>query len=331
VIKVSITISTYNVEEYIAASMKSILGQTLLDVEIICVDDGSSDNTPKILKEFAAADDRIVLELKLINEGLAVSRNRALELAKGKYITFLDGDDLYDSTMLEKAYNLAENEHSDLVIWDYQTFVHSADLDTVVLEKSRLENFDKANKVKLLQLPAFTWIKLINTAKARELGVNFPKGMTRQDIPVHWKLMTSIDAISILPEKLAFYRQQPNATTSQKDARVLDLAYVLDISKKYLVESNLYIVYKDEFLRQRLNLLYGMYDSINDKLKPQALALMKERLNKDELYFINRGKYLRPRALLFYKAIEGDIISKIKYFSWITIRSLYRKLKSLIK
>ena len=74
-----------------------------------------------------------------------------------------------------------------------------------------------------------------------------------------------------------------------------------------------------------------MYDSINDKLKPQALALMKERLNKDELYFINRGKYLRPRALLFYKAIEGDIISKIKYFSWITIRSLYRKLKSLIK
>lgn len=328
-IKVSITISTYNVEEYIAASMKSILGQTLLDVEIICVDDGSSDNTPKILKEFAAADDRIVLELKSINEGLAVSRNRALELAKGKYITFLDGDDLYDSTMLKKAYNLAEKEHSDLVIWDYQTFVHSADLDTVVLEKSRLENFDKTNKISLLQLPAFTWIKLINSAKARELGVNFPKGMTRQDIPVHWKLMTSIDAISILPEKLAFYRQQPNATTSQKDKRVLDLAYVMDISKKYLVDNNLYIKYKNEFLRQRLNLLFGMFDSIKEEFKIQAKELIISRLGVDEMVYIKSNYSLRRQARWFYKSIKGGKLANLKYAIWLFVRILYRRLNSI--
>lgn len=328
-IKVSITISTYNVEEYIAASMKSILGQTLLDVEIICVDDGSSDNTPKILKEFAAADDRIVLELKLINEGLAVSRNRALELAKGKYITFLDGDDLYDSTMLEKAYNLAEKEHTDLVIWDYQTFVHSVDLNTVVLEKSRLEDFDKANKVKLLQLPAFTWIKLINTTKARELGVNFPKGMTRQDIPVHWKLMTSIDAISVLPEKLAFYRQQSNATTSQKDKRVLDLAYVMDISKKYLVDNNLYIKYKNEFLRQRLNLLFGMFDSIKKEFKIQAKELIISRLGVDEMAYIKSNYPLRRQARWFYKSIKGEKLANLKYAIWLFVRILYRRLNSI--
>jgi len=328
-IKVSITISTYNVEEYIEASMKSILGQTLLDVEIICVDDGSSDNTPKILKEFAAADDRIVLELKSINEGLAVSRNRALVLAKGKYITFLDGDDLYDSTMLEKAYNLAEKEHTDLVIWDYQTFVHSVDLNTVVLEKSRLEDFDKANKVKLLQLPAFTWIKLINTAKARELGVNFPKGMTRQDIPVHWKLMTSIDAISVLPEKLAFYRQQSNATTSQKDKRVLDLAYVMDISKKYLVDNNLYIKYKNEFLRQRLNLLFGMFDSIKKEFKIQAKELIISRLGVDEMAYIKSNYPLRRQARWFYKSIKGEKLANLKYAIWLFVRILYRRLNSI--
>ena len=153
--------------------------------------------------------------------------------------------------------------------------------------------------------------------------------MTRQDIPVHWKLMTSIDAISILPEKLAFYRQQPNATTSQKDKRVLDLAYVMDISKKYLVENNLYSKYKNEYLRQRLNLLFGMYDSIKNQQKSKALALIKERLNKDELLFIKESTQIRVQAVWFYKSLDGDLLSKIKYSIWFTSRSIYRKIKSI--
>jgi glycosyltransferase involved in cell wall biosynthesis len=329
VIKVSITISTYNVEEFIAASMKSILGQTLLDVEIICIDDASTDKTPEILKEFALKDARIRLELKTKNEGLAVSRNKALELAKGKYITFLDGDDIYDKSLLSKAYNLAEKEQSDLVIWDYQTFTHSNELNKQTLSDSRLTNFDKTNKISLLQLPAFTWIKLINSAKARELGVNFPKGMTRQDIPVHWKLMTSIDAISILPEKLAFYRQQPNATTSQKDKRVLDLAYVMDISKKYLVDNNLYIKYKNEFLRQRLNLLFGMFDSIKEEFKIQAKELIISRLGVDEMAYIKSNYSLRRQARWFYKSIKGGKLANLKYAIWLFVRILYRRLNSI--
>ena len=327
--KVSVLMSTYNVAQFIEQAVASILNQTFSDFEFIIIDDNSTDSTCDILQVLAATDKRINLILKQKNEGLAVSRNRALELATGKYITFLDGDDIYDKSLLYKAYNLAEKDQSDIVIWDYQTFIHTTELNARPFSESRLINFDKTNKTDLLKLPAFTWIKLIKTSKAKDLGICFPKGMTRQDIPVHWKLMTSIDAISILPEKLAFYRQQPNATTSQKDKRVLDLAYVMDISKNYLVENNLYTKYKNEYLRQRLNLLFGMYDSINNQQKSYALALIKERLNKDELLFIKESKQLRNQASWFYKSLDGDLLSKIKYSIWFTSRIIYRKIKSI--
>ena len=101
---VSITMSTYNVEDFIQESLNCIVNQTLKDIEIICIDDGSKDNTLSILNDYAEKDERIIVVAKPKNEGLAVARNEALALAKGKYITFVDGDDLFSLTMLEEAY-----------------------------------------------------------------------------------------------------------------------------------------------------------------------------------------------------------------------------------
>ena len=192
-IKVSITISTYNVESYIKECMQSIINQTFKDFELICIDDGSSDNTLSILRKFETTDSRITVIAKKVNEGLAVARNESLKLAKGKYITFLDGDDIYDVTLFEKAVHLAEKEQSDIVYWDYVTFYNFEDISKLKKEKSDLLNFDVTNKKELFKRPSFTWVKIIRTEKARALKIHFPKGYTRQDIPVHWNLVTQID------------------------------------------------------------------------------------------------------------------------------------------
>jgi glycosyltransferase involved in cell wall biosynthesis len=326
--EVSITISTYNVDEFIVRSMDSIVGQSFKDVEIICIDDGSKDSTPEILKEYASKDSRITLILKTKNEGLAVSRNKALQLACGKYITFLDGDDLYDIDLVKKAYELAEEESSDMVIWDYNTFYQLSDLEKIDKNQSDLETLDKTNRISLLQRPAFTWVKLLRTDKIKQLGIHFPEGMTRQDIPIHWHLVTALDKVSLLPEKLSYYRQQPNATTAKKDSRVFDLAKVSDITKDYLVKNNLYAKYQDEFLRQRLNTLYGMYDSVKDELKKEAKQLVLERLSDDEWIYINSKKSLRRQARLFYKSINGNLIANIERRIWLGSRSVYRIIKS---
>ena len=177
-----------------------------------------------------------------------------------------------------------------------------------------------------MKRPAFTWVKLISTEKAKELNIHFPEGRTRQDIPVHWHLVTALDKISILPEKLAYYRQQPEATTSQKDRRVFDLAYVMDTTKNYLETHSLYDIYKNEFLRQRLNLLFGMYDSVKDGFKNEALEIINERLSADEWQYIHSKELLRQQARWFYKSKDGDFISLIKYQSWKLVRLLYRKI-----
>ena len=322
---VSITMSTYNVQDYIRESLESIINQSFKEFELICIDDASSDDTLSILREFEIKDERIKVIAKKSNEGLAVARNKALELAKGKYITFLDGDDIYEETLFEKAVELAEKEQSDMVIWDYQVFYKPSELKEFALNESKLKHLEVSDKIALLQRPAFTWVKLLNTEKAKELNIHFPEGRTRQDIPVHWHLIIALDKISILPEKLAYYRQQPEATTSQKDRRGFDFAYVMDTTKNYLLSHNLFEKYKNEFLRQRLNLLFGMYDSIKDEFKTEALEIINERLSDDEWQYIHSKEILRLQARWFYKSKDGDFISLIKYQSWKLVRLLYRK------
>ncbi len=320
----TVTIATYNVQDFIRASIESILNQTFQDFEVICIDDGSKENTVTILQEYAVKDPRFKVIAKTQNQGLAVARNESLALAKGKYVVFLDGDDIYDLSLFEKAIHLIEKEQTDIVMWDYLSFYNPAEIAKKQLELSPLLTISSGNKVALLQRPAFTWVKMLRTAKAKELQIHFPTGFTRQDIPVHWHLITQVDKISLLPEKLAFYRQQPDATTAKKDKKLFHLAFVMDVVQQYLKENHLYEPYKHEFLRQQLNLLHGMYDNIKEEYMEEALGLINERLTDEHYTFIREGGAIRKSGKLFYLGLKGDELSRLKLAVWQSIRSIYR-------
>ena len=111
--KVSVIIPVYNVEKYLRECLDSVVNQTLKDIEIICVDDGSTDNSLNILKEYAQKDDRINI-LTQKNQGSASARNTALSLAKGKYIGFIDSDDYISKNYFESLYNSAKKHNADI-------------------------------------------------------------------------------------------------------------------------------------------------------------------------------------------------------------------------
>ena len=115
-IKVSVIIPVYNVEKYLRQNLESVQKQTLKDIEIICVDDGSTDSSCKIAEEFAAADSRFVV-IKQQNGGAGAARNNELRHATGKYLSFLDSDDFFEPDMLEKAYEKAEETKADFVVF----------------------------------------------------------------------------------------------------------------------------------------------------------------------------------------------------------------------
>lgn len=322
--------STYNVEPFLRDSLDCIVNQTLQEIEIICIDDGSTDGSLLILKEYATKDSRIRLIAKQKNEGLAVARNESIKLAKGKYIAFVDGDDLIDRNLFEKAYELAEARGSDMVIYDYVSFWKQKDILKLKNIKSSFIDFVYTDKTSLLQKPSFTCTKILKREKLETLGINFPKGLTRQDIPVHWHLVTSLEKIDILPERLYYYRQHNTATTHRRDARLFDLATVMDIVGVYLVETNLYHTYKDEYLRQQLSLLYGMVDSIDLKLKMEAVNRLKSSLGYDQLEYLRGNNKLRWQTKNYYKALMGDFKSKLIYLLWLFARWNYRLAKRIV-
>lgn len=118
---VSVIIPTYNVEKYIEKAIQSVLDQTYPNIEIIVVDDGSTDHTVDVVRSFH--DERIKLFINERNMGPSYSRNRGIKEAKGEWIAFLDGDDWWDKERLEKLLNVAETYQADVVCDDLYLIV----------------------------------------------------------------------------------------------------------------------------------------------------------------------------------------------------------------
>uniref|UniRef100_UPI003864C4B3 glycosyltransferase family 2 protein n=1 Tax=Methanobrevibacter sp. TaxID=66852 RepID=UPI003864C4B3 len=115
---VSVIIPVYNVEKYLKECLDSVCNQTLANIEIICVNDGSTDNSLAILNEYAQKDGRIKI-ISQENQGLGAARNRGLEDASADYVYFLDSDDYIELTTLEKLFNNAVSNSSDVVLFKF--------------------------------------------------------------------------------------------------------------------------------------------------------------------------------------------------------------------
>lgn len=324
---VTVAMAVYNAAEYLEEAVNCILAQTLGDFELLLIDDGSTDISKDICLRLASSDNRIHCIFKMTNDGLSVVRNISVDEASGRYILMVDADDLMDERTLEKAVAMAEDASADVVIWDYDTF--SGDAPQLKQETSTFSNIIPDNRTDLLTLPAFMPIKLIRTDYIRKRALKFPKGLTKQDIPIHWAVMTDPKCnISLLPERLFHYRQQPNATSCRKGRSLFSLAKVMDIVEKQLRESGLYETYKSIFWKKRLELLHGMYDFINPELKDEAMQMIRDRIDGEGASFLrDSSSLLTLRVRIFYKMIFGSTFAKIRYNLFLGARAIYRKIR----
>lgn len=121
---ISVIIPVYNTAKYLPQCLDSIVNQTLRDIEIICVDDGSTDNSLEILQQYAGQDKRFTL-LQQPNRFAGVARNAGMDIARGAYLSFLDSDDFFAPDMLEKLYHAAKAEQADMVVCDFKEYKES--------------------------------------------------------------------------------------------------------------------------------------------------------------------------------------------------------------
>ncbi|MBQ8847429.1 MAG: glycosyltransferase [Candidatus Gastranaerophilales bacterium] len=220
--KVSVVVPIYNVEKYLRQCLDSILNQTLKDIEIICINDGSKDSCPQILKEYSLKDGRIKV-INKENTGYGNSMNIGFQEAIGEYIGIVESDDFVKSTMFEELYNLAKNNDADVVKSDfyyYSTANNQARHAGKILKS-------KANKLitikkfpKLLKIQPSIWTCLYKNDFIRQNKIKFLEtpGASFQDTSFCFKTLSLAQRI-ILTNKAYLYYRQDNSGSSvhQKD------------------------------------------------------------------------------------------------------------------
>ena len=321
---ISVTLAAFNVAPYVAACLDSILAQEFTDFELIIVDDASHDGTREIIEDYAARDPRIRLFVQDSNQGLAVARNLGIDQAQGDWVTFLDADDLYSPDMLRHAIDAARAQQAEMVLWDYTVFTDPAEIAKKSQQPSPLTRIDPTDRPALLNRPAFAWTRMVRRDVLQRLQIRFAHGLTYQDVPVHWRLITTLDRIALVPQRLAHYRQQPQATTAGKGMKRADYFTILDLVQDYLGHSGLFDRYADIFTARQLDAWQGVYDVVAPQHRPAVRAMITERFADRHRQYITSGNPLRWRTRMFFQALDGNGMARVKLTLWSALRETYR-------
>ena len=210
---ISVVIPVYNVEIYLEQCLDSVLGQTLKEIEVICVDDGSTDKSLEILKFYAQRDNR----LKIIaqqNLYAGVARNRGLQEAKGKYIVFLDSDDFFEPDMFEKLYQKMEETRSDMGICNAD-FYNDETGDYKIVNLLNLKYCPKGNTFTAKQVgkhlydfcTQVVWTKMYRHSFLKKYNFQFQDLICNNDTAFGYLTQSMAETFSIVPLTLVHYRQ----------------------------------------------------------------------------------------------------------------------------
>jgi len=247
--KISVIIPVYNVEKYLKECLDSVINQTFNDIEIICIDDGSTDTSYSILEEYAKKDNRFVI-LKQENRGAGVARNKGIEVARGEYLYFLDSDDFIDCTLLEKAYIKIKENDSDICI--FKTYFYNDKTKKITINWNWENKFDKVQGKKtfnakiipneiflIFTIPAFT--KLYSKSFIMNNSIRFQEIKTCNDVFFNFYTLACANSISFLNEHLVNYRSaQINNLTSNRARTIECIQLAFNLLKQKLIENNLF-------------------------------------------------------------------------------------------
>ncbi len=217
--KLSIIVPVYNVEKYLHKCLESLIKQTLKDIEIICVNDGSMDNSLAILKEFASKDSRIRI-IDNQHQGVAKTRNTGIEQSTGEYIGFVDSDDYIDIDFFEKLYNSATKSNSDIAIASILKHKNFFNIYNAKYTKEETA-ITIQDKIKLCEDKKhfffYAWNKIYHSGFIKENNIKFSEGQIYEDVMFAIKaLYYSNKIISVYGTKY-HYIEHENSLTKYKD------------------------------------------------------------------------------------------------------------------
>lgn len=337
---ISVIVPVYNVQDYLARCLDSILSQTFSDYELICVNDGSADNSRAILEEYRKRDARIKIVDKE-NGGLSSARNAGMEAAKGEFYSFVDSDDWIDKTMLEKLYNKIQDTGSDIAI----CAVHQFDETNQKIDDSNpyytLEFFDaafdnrafsyKETKPFLMDVCVMAWNKLYRRSHIEKCSALFPDGLIFEDGPFFFSIFFKTQRVCIVRDFLYYYRiNRKNSIIQKAGKKFLNVIDVTELMFSKIKDLEDFDDIRYTFFRKKAEDLIFRFEHLKPKYKKAfAEKLKKESSLVNEEIFppsMVHGKF-KYNYFLFKNLKEGSVL--FYEFEKFKIKSMYKLMEVL--
>lgn len=315
--KVSVIVPVYNVEKYIRNCLDSLINQTLLDIEIVIVNDGSPDNSEDIIEHYLKKYSNKMKYVKKENGGLSSARNYGIPYATGEYVAFLDSDDYVELNMYETMYNKAVEGNYDMVecnfIWEYP-------------KRKKVDIGEKYNGTKeaLEKARVVAWNKLYKREILVNSNIIFPKGLRYEDVEFFYKILPNLNKIGFVEEAFVHYVQRDNSISNTQNERTKEIFTVLDNVLSFYKEHWVWDTYKQEleytYTRYLLcSSLKRMVKIEDEKVRNQLLEETWQRLN-------GNFPHWKQNAILHKMGMKNLYMRSVNDFSF----KLYCKLLRMI-
>lgn len=332
-ILVSVIIPVYNVEKYIHEAMDSIIKQTHRNLEIILVDDGSTDNCGKICDDYAVADTRVKVIHKL-NGGVSSARNEGIKIASGKWTYFMDPDDWIEPDTVEKALKAALQNGCDMCMFDYDEIYRNKKISKTALKYPGNVFKDLNNNdlfMEYMRAMGVVWNLIIRTYVIKQLKFN-EHFLIREDELFKLQLYSKIKSFCYIEEILYHYRQRQDSAIGSGE-----LIPNIDAREK-VYEAETKIVNSDRFPENAVKVVHSKY--LNSFFGICSCIFAQDKSNKEKKYFYK--KYINSKAFresiqdysaLYLSRINVVCLKKGRAPRWLFMRFMFaiRDIRKIFK
>lgn len=319
---ISIIVPVYNVEKYLERCLNSLVHQSLEDIEIIVVNDGSLDQSEQIIHQFERLHPEKIKAFKKENGGLGDARNFGLPYAQADYIAFIDSDDYVELDMFEKMYQKASEQNADLVVCDIEYVWENSERKHLLKGLNTTVNTD-VNKALFLS-PIFAWNKLYRKSLFNKLNLKYPPRLWYEDLPVSLPYFTQAKTVAYVNEALVHYVQRSNSIMNSKSSKkMFDIFTILEDVFNQFQRDELFKPYHDEleyvFIEQLY--LYGAFRFMRSNDVYKLFAYAKKLMNSRFPHW-HKNKYIKflPLSYRFYLSTLGTLSLPI-YTQFIRLKS----------
>ncbi len=310
--KISVIVPVYNMEKYLNKCLDSLVNQTFKDIEILVINDGSTDKSKKIIESYAKKYKNIKAYDKE-NGGLSDARNYGLRKASGDYISFIDSDDYISLDMYEKMYDKAISKDYDMVVCDVNYIYENSDKTEIV--SSHIKNDTTNIKETMLSIYPVAWNKLFKK-ELFKTGIEFKKGIWFEDVEFIYRMLPYIKSIGVVKEAMYQYLQREGSISKSTDKRLYNYIENWNGIVEFYKEKGLFEEYHDEIEYSYVRYIYATFikhasgfdkDEFNNAVK-KAIQNVKREFPK-----YRRNKYFYKSLKGIYLLLFNKFLAKIMY------------------